>query len=456
MSDKDLTHQCLFDLLQTLPITRRYWVGYSGGLDSHVLLHLLISIKDKIDPDISVVHIDHSLSHNSESWSEHCQQVCDRLDVKIHNIKIKATCPNGESIENWARQRRYAAISELIGKDDIFLTAHHREDQAETVLLQLMRGSGPRGLAGMPVIRQFDKGWLARPLLGFTRNQILDYAKRHHLRWIDDESNIDVSYDRNYLRQVALPVLEDRWPGLSRMVSRSAGHQSEIIGLLDEIAQSDLEHGISKGNDALDICVLKSLTNARIKNLIHYWLKKQHFPAPDSGHLKHILSDVIYSSMDSSPCLRWSGTEVRRYKTMMYAMEPLPIHDPGQRLRWDMAKSLKLASGVLAAKKHKGDGIAMEICQDGLVEVGFRQGGECLRLSGRKHRHELKKLFQEYGVLPWYRDRIPLLFIRDKLAAVAGLWIDEEFIAGMDQVSWQINWTGAKDVLSTTGTIQNK
>jgi len=442
LTKNNLCPQSLLDYLQTLPETDLYWIGYSGGVDSHVLLHLLISIRNEINSTVSVVHINHGISQNSDRWSEHCKQVCDHLDVTFQCIKIDTECPDGESLENWARQQRYAAFSGLIDQDDILLTAHNRDDQAETVLLQLLRGSGPRGLSAMPGVKRINKGWLVRPLLNYSRKEILDYASNHNLKWIHDETNDDINYDRNYLRQVVIPDLIDRWPSFSQVVSRSARHQSEISQILEEIAAFDLEH--VSGNDVkeLDIRILKTLSETRIKNLIVYWLKRQNFPAPDSNHLKHILIDVVNSSLDSSPCVKWPGTEIRRYKNTMYALEPQPHHDPGQRLKWDMAKPIELTLGVLEANKQKGGGIMVELCKDNLVEVRFRTGGECIRLANRKHTHELKKLFQEHGVLPWYRDRIPLLYIENKLAAVAGLWIDKEFFADKGVESWQMIWTG--------------
>ena len=446
MADKNLTRHFLSDLIQTFPATGRYWIGYSGGIDSHVLLHLINTVKDEIHSGISAVHVDHGISRNSSIWSEHCRQVCNQLGVSFQNIKIDAACPDGESLENWARQQRYTAIANLFDQDDILLMAHNRDDQTETVFLQLLRGAGPRGLASMPVIRRFDKGWLARPLLGYSRQQILDYAESHQLKWIDDETNSDTNYDRNYIRQVVIPVMQRRWPGLSRVISRAARHQSEIIEFLEETAAVDLGNVRRKEINALDMGAMKSFSDTRIKNLITYWLKEQDFPPPGSDHLNHILSDVINSSPDATPCVKWTGTEMRRFKTLLFVQQPLPSHNPAQRFNWAMEKPVELALGTLEAKRQKGRGIAVDTCRDGIVEVRFRRGGERLRPADRKNTHELKKLFQEYGVLPWYRDRIPLLYIRDKLAAVAGLWIDKEFYAGVDQESWQIRWTGAGNI----------
>jgi tRNA(Ile)-lysidine synthase len=236
LANNNLCPQSLLDYLQTLPETKHYWVGYSGGVDSHVLLHLLTSIRNKIHSTVTAVHINHGISKNSDIWSEYCKQVCDHFDVTFKHIKINADCPDGDSLENWARQQRYAAFAELVRQNDILLTAHNRDDQAETVLLQLLRGSGPRGLSAMPVVKQISKGLLARPLLNYSRKEILDYANNVDLKWIDDETNDDIKYDRNYLRQIVIPVLEERWPSFSQVVSRSARHQSEILQILDEIA----------------------------------------------------------------------------------------------------------------------------------------------------------------------------------------------------------------------------
>jgi len=329
-----------------------------------------------------------------------------------------------------------------------FLTAHHKDDQAETLLLQLFRGAGPKGLSAMPEIRRFGAGWLARPLLQFSRCQLEEYARVNNLNWIDDESNCDLSYDRNYLRHKIIPVINKRWVNLNDTLSRAASHQVEAVILQDELALIDIQSCSLENNNSLAVFKIIKLSQTRQKNVVRYWLRALQLPVPDAKILNHILMDVIQSKRDSVPCVSWPGAEIRRYRNTLFAIKPLPKHDSHQTIQWMLEKPCPIIHGSLIAESSKGNGISKEAIINNNIEIRYRLGGERIKPAGHKHARELKKLFQENGVVPWFRDRIPLLFINGQLAAVPGLWIEEKFNAGEKEACWQITWTGLDEVIS--------
>jgi len=385
-------------------------------MDSHVLLHALSALRTELPVPVAAVHINHGLSANAPVWQQHCEKVCADLGIPLEAATVDARCPAGESPESWARRKRYAVLADRTGPGWVLLTAHHKEDQAETLLIQLFRGAGPAGLSAMPLIQSFSSGWHCRPLLDFPRSDLRQYALQQGLRWVEDESNQDQGIDRNYIRHQVLPVIKQHWPGVMETLSRVAQHQAEATKL--------------------------HLPVARRKNLIRYWMHMLQLPLPDTGHLQHILDNVIDSAIDATPCVSWPGTEVRRYRQYLYAAAPLPEHDADQVLSWNLEQPLAISQGSLKARMTRGDGIRAVCCRQNQVQVRYRSGGETIQPAGREHHHELKKLLQDHGVPPWLRDRIPLLYIEGKFAAVPGMWIDQEFIGRDDEPCWRISWDG--------------
>ncbi|MDO9372071.1 MAG: tRNA lysidine(34) synthetase TilS [Gammaproteobacteria bacterium] len=414
----------------------RYWVAYSGGLDSHTLLHAMAGLRPHLPgTELHAIHINHALQPDAQQWADHCAEVCAALQIPYRAVHVNATPAAGESPEAAARSARYEALAGVMNNGDALLTAHHRDDQAETLLLQLLRGSGPHGLAAMPACATFAAGVHLRPLLEFTRAQLHHYAIRQNLSWIEDQSNFVINYDRNYLRQEIMPRLAARWPAVSGTFARSARHAADAAYLLDVLAHSDLEHVAAERRDALSVARLKMLTQPRQRNLLHAWFKHLHLPLPAAVHIEHILSDVVAVAADRVPCVRWPGAEVRRYRDLMYALTPLTPHDSSAVLPWNMQDTLTLPGGLgmLSAMPATGSGIKQWLCRNPEVTVRFRQGGECCRPAGRGHTHELRKLFQETAIPPWQRDRIPLIYAGPDLAAVGDLWVCEPFQAAADE-----------------------
>jgi len=460
------TLEALYQTFHQHSLPPRVCVAYSGGLDSHVLLHALTRLRaDHPELQLRAAHVNHGLSTNAADWARHCQQVCDHLGVAltIHNIDPKSY-DNKSSTEEVARDCRYQIFSDILEAGECLLTAHHQDDQAETVLLRLLRGAGPKGLSAMAWCRSLGKGVLARPLLDTPRADLEAYAQREKLAWIEDESNLSTKIDRNYLRHTVLPLLTARWSGAAVSLSRAARHCREAGQLLEEMAREDVDKAQGSVADTLSLSVLKKLTRPRQKNLVRFWLKKLGFSIPSAKKLHQLLHDCLEAKEDAMPLLTWDGVEVRCFGDDLYAMPPLPPHDAAVVIPWDMQEPLLLknvgwircvfhrnppdpisAVGGLRQKRPNppygsaGSADGSSACgpaarapgiylpQDAKVTIRFRQGGEIFHPAGRVGSHPLKKLFQEWHVPPWMRDRIPLLYVDEELAMVVGYAASEKY-----------------------------
>lgn len=440
MDTSSIRFNDIFTSFSELADTNRIWIAYSGGLDSTVLLHLVSVNREQLGPEIIAVHVNHQISKNSVFWENHCKEICKRLDVKLKIIEVDATTPKGTGLEAHARQLRYAAIEKLMKKNDILLTAHHQNDLAETFILQLMRGSGPEGLAGMPLLKSFGEGYLIRPLLGYLRKDLEIYARENRLEWIEDESNLNTDFDRNYVRNNIITYLEKRWPSAIRTIARSAEHQTEVIDILKEVAASDFEGVRGESTDYLNLIQFNHLSNARKKNLLRYWIRLNSHSLPGKNIMEHVLSGVINSRKDKIPMVRWNDSEIRRYRDKIYIIRSRDDIN-NESYTWNLGNPLTLDCGILQAKQVTGKGIRSSSIVDNIIEVRFRTGGEKIHPVGRRETHKLKKLFQETGIPPWQREQIPLLYIDNQLAAVTGYWIDEKFNTGSNESGWVIYLT---------------
>lgn len=422
----------LFAALQRHPGAQRYVVAYSGGLDSHVLLHAAVALRPRLAPaTLAAVHVNHGLSPNADAWARHCAAVCGALEVPLYVVPVQARPRSGEGPEAAARRARYAALAVAMRPGDCLLTAHQRGDQAETLLLQLLRGAGPHGTAAMPECASFACGAHLRPLLAFSRGELHAYAAAAGLRWIEDESNADVRLRRNYLRREIMPRLAHHWPGVERALARAAGHYRDAAALLDETAAADLTAAGVDGGRCLDIRAVAALTPARRRNVLRYWLRERGLPAPAAGHLHQIEAGVVHAARDRTPLVCWPGAEVRRYRDRLYALAPRSAWDRGAQLPWtEPGRSLALpGGGCLRTAPRRGAGIDAEAWRGGPIAVRFRRGGETCRPQGATHHRTLKNLFQERGVPPWERERVPLVYVGAALAAVGDYWVCAPFAA---------------------------
>ena len=429
-------------VLEKLPLASHYVVAFSGGVDSHVLLHLLATQRDALSGTLSAVHVDHQIQTGSGDWEVHCRAVCEDLEIPCHCLRVDGRPRRGESPEAAARSARYRALADWLPTAAVLLTAQHRDDQAETLLLQLLRGAGPKGLAAMPENSALGAGRLLRPLLDCSRAQIIDYARQQGLRWVEDPSNSDTRYARNLLRQRVLPELHQHWPGLSKTLARAAAHQADQAELADALAEQDhVTCTEAVTGNCLSVSALHSLSAARQRNLLRYWIHTQRLPAPTQVVLERIRTEMLTQRADASPCVEWPGAELHRYRDQLFVMPPLPAHDSSARHAWNGTDEvwLEQAGGALGVTPARGAGLRQSIAEFGL-EIRFRQGGEQLQPAGRKHHHALKKLFQEWQVPDWERARIPLLYQHETLLAVAGYCVAEGFQARSDESGLLLHW----------------
>ena len=419
----DPVEKCLSDCIANLD-TNAVWVALSGGIDSIVLLHATQAVFDDTHVPLKAVHINHQLQADAEKWSQHCQSVCDQLDISLEIIKVETQSFSDLGFEGAAREARYQAFTKLLKANEVLLTAHHADDQVETVLFQLIRGTGPQGLAGCAAQRDLGDAKLYRPLLNITRNQIEQYATSHQLNWIEDPSNQSLQHDRNFLRHEVMPILKQRWPSLAGTITRSAQWQTESAQLLDDLAALDLAD-INLDVQTLSIAKLRHMSVARQKNVLRWWIKQQGFATPSMEILNHILKDVVACPVDREPCVTWQNCELRKYRNELYLLPTLPEHDPNRIYTWNINDALTIPGIKITLTKQALENFGIDLSNTDTLQVRFRQGGERIRPRGRGCEKDLKTLFQETGVMPWLRDRIPLLYKDDKLVCVWGFWLAE-------------------------------
>ena len=437
----------LLESLKTILLSRHCCVAYSGGLDSHVLLHVMSELQQQ-HPEFQcrAMHINHGLHPHADVWEAHCQQTC--LDVGIDFIayKVQLDIQPGDSVEAVAREARYKKFSELLLSEECLLTAHTRNDQAETLLLQLLRGAGVKGLAAMPAKKSFAPGYLLRPFLKMTRDTLYEYAKKNGLVWIEDDSNLELRFDRNYVRHHIIPALQQRWPNLLTTLTRSADHCAETAELIDELADQDLQSIQGDRKTALRLEPFFQLSPARQRNALRRWISWNGYQVPSTKQLEHIFKNVLQASEDAVPEMRCGQAEIRRFRQQLFLVSPLPHPDNTQRVFWDLHSPLTLPYdlGKLMMYKVKGIGLSAELDAT-KINVRFRCGGERFCPAGREGTQSLKKLFQEWNIPPWQRDCIPLIYYADELIAVVGYGINKNYLVGKDQMGMDIRWLCAME-----------
>lgn len=409
-----------------LPTVKRYLIAYSGGLDSTVLLQASAELLSQRNVFLQAVHVHHGLRSEADDWVDHCKQYCARLGIPLRILWVEGRGQRGDSPEAAARRARYGALRPLVDTQTCLLSAHHQDDQAETLCLQLLRGAGPNGLAAMPFVTVFGGGYHARPLLEFCRHELAQYANERGLPWIQDPSNEQVQFDRNFLRHRLFPLLQQRWPGVTRTIARAAILQAEAVELMSDLASIDRVSTIGSRPQTLSVSALDRLTPTRQTNLLRDWIRGNKLPVPTYAQLAQVRHGLLAARADRIPCLHWSGGEIRRYRDDLYVMKPLVSHDPHRVLTWNTSASLRIPHLELElnVQELKARGLALPLASTEL-NVRFRLGGERCQPKGRRYRHRLKKLLQEAGVPPWERDRIPLIYRDDHLVAIWGYWTCE-------------------------------
>ncbi len=416
-----------------------YFVAYSGGVDSHVLLDILATHHNSKN-QIHAIHINHHLSPNANTWEKHCFSICHSYGVSFEVENLDLSHLAGESLESLARDKRYEALQKMINERGDLLTAHHQQDQAETVLLQLLRGAGIKGLCAMPSEMPFGEGKLIRPFLNVTKDDILHYAKQKKLTWVEDESNQNSRFSRNYLRHYVMPNLISRWPETSANIARSAKHLSNTKKIIDEINQKDFKV-IKQVDFSISLDKLNQFSKERQQELIRYWLSELDLPVPSTKQLSQVFNDVINAKQDANPCCQWPGAEVRRFKQKLYAMLPLTPLPNALSIAWSWPDDCLLPAllGVVRSEQVVGLGIRSHFLNQAQnLQIRFRQQNEYFHPAGRQHSQSLKKLLQEWEIPTWLRDRIPLLYADDKLISVIGYGIRQDVQVDEDEIGWRI------------------
>lgn len=411
-------------------------VAYSGGLDSHVLLHALVQLRDARDWGVRVVHVHHGLHPQADNWACHCERVCLGLGVDLSVGSVIVDDSEGQGLEAAARRARYDCLATQIGPGETLLTAHHRDDQAETLLLQLLRGAGVHGIAAMPAVSDFSRGRHARPLLAVRRRDLFAYATANNLHWMDDTSNLDTRLGRNFLRHRVLPLMEHHWPAAVDRLAAASEHAADAASLLDEVASDDLRVAES-GEGVLSIGALHRLSGPRRRNLLRHWIRKRHGRHPSADALRLLLQHAQEMPKNRRAAFRLGRHEIRRYRDSLY-LQSLPIFQPEARTTWVPPARVTIpGSGYcLRAVGSVGSGLSRAALTGRRIEIGYREGGERARLRGNAHRQSLKKLLQESGIPSWRRQRLPLVYVDGVLAAISDRWTGEPFAAAPGEPGW--------------------
>ncbi len=429
-SKSDLSSRLLLNL-EPWRNAAQWHIAFSGGLDSTVLLYVLATLSQTESlPALNAIHVHHGLQAAADAWPEHCQSVCAALGVplKVMGVQVQS----GASLERAAREARYQAFIETLHDNEVLLTAQHRDDQAETLLFRLLRGAGVRGLSAMPRQRPLGRGNLLRPLLDVSRAELEAYATEQGLSWIEDPSNQDRQFSRNFLRHQIFPVLTARWPQAAATMARSAAHLNEAQGLLDELAQIDLARASSGGEfdwlglPSLELAPLAQLSVARQRNALSHWLEPQT-RLPDTDHWSG-WADLRDAAGDAAPVWRLADGELHRAGGRIWWLGGCWLHAVPAAGAWpDPSIALSLpGNGVLAFTGQ---------IPDGPLHIRYREGGEAMDLPGRGHR-DLKRLLNERAVPSFVRGRLPLLYRGEQLLAVANLHGLDGSVLG----NWRLHW----------------
>ncbi len=423
-------------------------IGLSGGVDSVLLLSILTSLIVQLGFTLSALHVNHGISPNANKWEKFCLDLCSAHGIPIKIAKLKVSRLSGTSLEAVARDARYQIFRKL--KADYVILAQHLDDQAETLLLQMLRGAGVKGLGAMPVVRNqisevgnqaLDTGpQILRPLLNVSRSEIEGYAQKNKLCWITDESNNDVSFDRNFLRHKIFPLLEKRFPSYRTTFLRTSRHMAEAGCLLDELAEYDRKECII--SNKLQIEELRKLSFPRARNLLRYSFAQQGVILPSAVKLEDILGQLLSSRLDTKLHIMFGDTEIRCFRGSIHVQRASVLPNKKWKFVWKGEKQLAIAElrGSVRFMCKKGRGINLQKLKEGPVIIRFRLGGERIRPDCNRPRRSLKNLLQEASFPLWERESLPLLFSGEHLVWAPGIGVDCGFQAGVSDLGLIVSW----------------
>ena len=391
-----------------------FLIAYSGGCDSTALLYFANKTARKNKINIRAIHVNHNLNKESKKWENHCKEFCKGINVELYIENVNIILKPGDSIEEKAREERYLSIYSQMGKKTLMMTAHHGDDQAETFLYQLFRGSGAKGLSSMPRIKKIKKGFHFRPFLAFNKKTLEDFVAFKSLSYVEDLSNNNTDFSRNFIRKEILPSIKRKWPSCASTISRSAQNLSELFKLNEDLAMIDIQKFLVKNICKLSISV-RGLDKYRCNNVIRYWISKNNYRMPSSEQMNSIYSNVINAGKDKVPFFLCSEYEIRRHNDYIEIMLPLKKHDPSIIYKWKYMENLIITNLSLNLswndlEKRFGRKIAYD------VEVRFRKSGENIKLYNSKK--SLKDYMREINMPPWKRDRTPLIYIDKELRVI--------------------------------------
>ena len=453
-----LIEQALISAIKKLPKTPIV-IAYSGGVDSQVLLHALATLSHNqviVNP-ITVCHVNHGLSNNAHSWQSFAEQQCAKHNLPLVIKQVTINIQTQQSLEALARDARYQALSSIYQESSLIITGHHSDDQSETFLLALKRGAGLKGLSAMALDSTLAHHQLLRPFLSISRQKIEEYASEHQLNWIEDESNTDTSFDRNFLRQDIMPLLTSRWPSIQNTINRSAQHCREGQQLLDELAEDDLLR-CQETTTSLNVSLLTELSLARFNNLIRYFLAKSGCLMPSTEQLIQVRQQ-LFASSDKTPEIKVADHYLRRFKGQLYVTDVLEDVSAWQRELSSLSALVheQNISEQLVLPDHIGmlcfdiiEGIEVSTSQNKTLQqlalpnakqkvtIKFsHQNPRCLP-HYRQHSRPLKKVLQELEIPPWQRTRVPFLYYGEKLVAAIGYFVCQGYVAKKNEKCLQV------------------
>ena len=400
--DKDTLPGKLLDNLGRLPHPFKYWVGFSGGADSTALLQVLHECRDQLHAPLHAIHFHHGLQPGAEDWQEHCRNFCAERDIPFISIRLEVTPGGKTSLEEEARNARYRAVAELLGEQEMYLTAHHAEDQAETLFLNLMRGSGIEGLAGIPALRNLDHGWVGRPLLDSHRQDLVTFLEQRNIEWLEDPSNQDTSFDRNYLRQELFPLLEKRWPGVSRRLTRTARNARISAGAMSMFIETQSGE-LLRDRMRMPVRNLLDLGTEMQTLILRQWLRRHEIPVLPESRLRDFLSQLAIAQPESPAEVQWADWMIKHYQHDLWMHRRNPfLACPTREWQNGMELDLGPESGYL---RLAGNPVSIP---DGWT-VSARKAGDRIRTVEGGPSRKLKYYFQTSAVPPWLRQGIPVL-----------------------------------------------
>ena len=391
----------------------QFLVAYSGGSDSTALLYFANKMAKKYKVEIRAIHVNHNLNADSVDWENHCKYFCKKLNIPIIIKSINIVLKPGESIEERAREERYKVISSYANSKTIMMTAHHANDQSETFLYQLLRGSGVKGLSAMPDFKKILNGYHSRPFLNISKNILMELVDFKELKYIIDSSNNNTKFSRNYIRKEILPKIKERWPSYSSTISRAANNVADAEKLNRDLAEIDIQNFLLSDDNKISTSV-KNLDDYRFNNVIRFWIKKNNFRMPSLEQIYSIYLNVLNAGNDKTPFFSCSEYEIRRHNDYIEIMKPLKKHDSSKIYNWKFEENLVISNlSVNLSWKNLEERLGYNLNKD--VEVKFREGGKSIELSKNKN---LKDYMRENKIPPWKRDRTLLIYIDKELKII--------------------------------------